>query len=65
MTHPAPPQRRHRGMVAIFAAPLLIALVTIGGLIVALTGDGWRDHVAWAALVLPLGAFAWAFSRRH
>ena len=65
MTHPVPPQRRQRGTAAIFAAPLLIALVTIAGLIVALTGDGWRDHVAWAALVLPLGAFAWAFSRRH
>ncbi|WP_106511714.1 hypothetical protein [Allosphingosinicella deserti] len=65
MTRPFPPQRRHRGAMAIFAAPLLIALVTVAGLIVALTGDGWRDHVAWVALSLPLSAFAWAFSRRH
>ncbi len=46
-----------------FALPGLIAVVTFAGLIVALTGDGWRDSAAWAALSLPLLAVACAAAR--
>ncbi|MEZ5694420.1 MAG: hypothetical protein R3D99_11425 [Altererythrobacter sp.] len=31
----------------IFAWPLAIALATLVGLILGLTGDGWRDALAW------------------
>ncbi len=45
---------------AIFAVPLLIALLTTIGLVAALTGDGWRDGLAWAGLAAPVMAVAWA-----
>lgn len=43
-----------------FALPTLIAVVTVIGLVVALTGDGWRDATSWAALAVPLFAIGWA-----
>lgn len=43
-----------------FALPALIALSTVIGLVVALTGDGWRDWTSWAALAVPLLAIGWA-----
>lgn len=59
MTRPHLPLRR------IFAVPLLIALLTLLGLAVALTGDGMRDALAWACLAAPLGAVAWAMRARQ
>ncbi len=56
---------RRRGLRAIFAVPLLLALVSIAGLVVALTGDGWRDAVAWAALAIPVFAVGWAMKARR
>lgn len=35
----------------------------IAGPIVALTGNGWRDGVAWLALGLPVSAVGWAMRR--
>jgi hypothetical protein len=46
-----------------FAVPALLGLLSLAGLIVALTGDGWRDQVAWAALFVPLAAVIWAVAR--
>lgn len=46
-----------------FAIPALLALLTLLGLIVALTGDGGRDQLAWAALFVPLAAVVWAVTR--
>ncbi|MEA1072853.1 hypothetical protein [Sphingomonas sp. LY160] len=43
-----------------FAIPILIAVLTLAGLIVALTGDGWRDGAGWIALGAPLLAIGWA-----
>ncbi|MCA0210415.1 MAG: hypothetical protein LCH74_15245 [Proteobacteria bacterium] len=37
-----------------FAIPLLLALLSVAGLVVALTGDGWRDVAAWFALGIPV-----------
>lgn len=51
---------RRRRLFSIFAMPLLLALASLAGLVVALTGDGWRDAAAWAALALPVLAVAWA-----
>lgn len=39
----------------IFAIPLLIALATLAGLILGLTGEGWRDGAAW--LLVGLAPF--------
>ncbi len=50
-----PPQAKRR----IFAVPALIALASIGGLLLGLTGDGVRDIAAWALLALPILAIAW------
>ena len=44
----------HRTLTQIFAAPLVIAIVSTVGLISALVGDGWWDAVSWVALCLPV-----------
>ncbi|MBR1203067.1 MULTISPECIES: hypothetical protein [unclassified Bradyrhizobium] len=44
----------HRSLSQIFAAPLIIAIVSTVGLISALVGDGWWDAVSWVALGLPV-----------
>ena len=56
--------RRKQGLRAIFAIPLLLALVSIVGLVVALTGDGLRDAASWAALAIPVLAVGWAMRTR-
>lgn len=50
---------------AIFAAPLALALLSVVGLISALTGDGWRDALSWAGLAAPVFAVAWAMRARR
>ena len=47
-----------------FAIPVMLALLSLLGLVVALTGDGWRDTLSWAALAAPLLAVLWAVTRR-
>ncbi|MGY3530084.1 hypothetical protein [Bradyrhizobium sp. USDA 4452] len=44
----------HRSLTQIFAAPLVIAIVSTVGLISALVGDGWWDAVSWVSLGLPV-----------
>jgi len=56
---------RRRGLRSIFAVPLLLALVSVAGLVVALTGDGWRDAASWAALAIPVFAIGWAMKVRR
>lgn len=46
-----------------FALPALLALLSLAGLIVALTGEGWRDILSWVALSAPLLAVIWAVAR--
>jgi hypothetical protein len=48
-----------------FAVPLLLGLLSLGGLILALTGDAWRDHLSWALLATPVIAVAWSAARHH
>ncbi|MFM7376780.1 MAG: hypothetical protein ACKO1O_01395 [Erythrobacter sp.] len=54
---------RPRPFSAIFAWPLALFVLGIAGLVVALTGDGWRDAAAWAALAAPLVVVAGAMRR--
>ncbi len=49
----------------VFAIPLLLALLSVGGLVVALTGDGWRDGAAWIALGVPGLSIGWAMATRR
>ena len=48
-----------------FALPLLLAVLSLAGLILALTGEGWRDWLSWALLAAPLIAVAWSAARHH
>ena len=57
--------RRDRSLRAIFAAPAAIALVSTAGLISALTGDGLRDAMSWAALAVPIAILGWAIHARR
>lgn len=55
---------QRRGLRAIFAIPLLLALASIAGLVIALTGDGLRDAASWIALAVPVLAVGWAMRAR-
>lgn len=57
--------RKRGSLRAIFALPLALALVSIVGLVVALTGDGLRDVAAWAALAIPVLVVGWAMRNRR
>ena len=59
--HTMPPQSLRQ----IFALPLLIAILGFAGLILGLTGDGWRDSVAWALVGLPILFFVRDWHRRR
>lgn len=48
----------------LFAMPLLLALGSLTGLILGLTGEGWRDGLSWLLLTLPFVAVAIAWLRR-
>lgn len=62
------PRRRPVGrqsLWTVFAWPIAIGGLSVSGLVVALTGDGWRDILSWiglAAAVLPL---PWALAARR
>lgn len=47
-----------------FALPALLVLLSLAGLVIALTGEGWRDILSWAVLSAPLLAVTWAVARR-
>lgn len=57
-------KKRHR-LREIFAVPALLAVLSTAGLIIALTGDGWRDAMAWVALGIPVIAVGWAMTARR
>lgn len=48
--------RKEQGFWAIFAVPLVIAVLSSVALVLALTGDGWRDGLSWAGLAVPVVA---------
>jgi hypothetical protein len=56
---------RRLSVRAIFGWPLAILLSGLAGLVIALTGDGWRDAAAWVALAVPVAAVAWAMKTRR
>jgi hypothetical protein len=50
---------RFRRTGRIFGAPVLIAVLTVFGLLAALLGEGRWHALAWLALSIPLVAIAW------
>jgi len=56
---------RHTPLAPIFIAPLVIAVLSLIGLVSALTGDGWRDGLAWIGLAVPILAVIWAAKARR
>jgi hypothetical protein len=56
---------KRQSLWAVFAAPIAIGLFSTIGLVVALTGDGWRDALSWVALGVPVLAVAWAMKARR
>lgn len=50
---------------AVFGVPAVIFVLSLVGLIAALTGDGVRDVVSWIGLSAPVAAFVWVLFRRR
>lgn len=48
----------------ILAVPAVLAVASLVGLILGLTGEGWRDGLSAILLTLPLFAFARHWLRR-
>ncbi|MDG5487203.1 hypothetical protein ACNI3Q_02515 [Sphingomonas sp. FW199] len=48
-----------------FALPVLIGVLSLGGLVLALAGDGVSDLIAAAALATPVAAAAMAVRSRQ
>jgi hypothetical protein len=44
--------------------PIFLAVASLMGLVIALTGNGWRDLLSVFFLALPLAATAYAWVRR-
>ncbi|MFN3558382.1 MAG: hypothetical protein ACK4UQ_03760 [Brevundimonas sp.] len=54
------------GLKVIFAIPLVVAILSLIGLIGALLGDGVWDGVGWIGLGACLAVTGWALiARRH
>jgi len=53
-----------RGFRQIFAAPIILGLLSLVGLVAALIGDGPFDAASWLMLGLPTGLIVWYASRR-
>jgi hypothetical protein len=59
-------RRTGRGVLQrTFAWPLLLAVVSGIGLVLALLGDGAWDAASWLLLATPMAAVAWALATRR
>ncbi len=56
---------RTRSLWTVFAAPLVMGVLSLIALVSALAGDGLADWLSWAALAVPVLAVAWAMRRRR
>ena len=53
------------GFVKIFGWPVLLALLSLAGLLGALVGDGPWDWLSWLCLFAPLAVLAWVLATRR
>lgn len=58
-------KRARQTLRAVFAAPLAIGVLSSAALVLALTGDGWRDAFSWVGLAVPILTVAWAMKARR
>ena len=58
------PARSHFSLMQRFGWPLSIAIASLTGLILGLTGNGWRDTLAVALLIMPIAAMIFGWWRR-
>jgi membrane protein implicated in regulation of membrane protease activity len=56
MTHPFPFRK-------VYGPAIMIAVITMYGLLSALFGDGLWDELSWVALAVPLAVIVWKYSR--
>lgn len=57
---------RDLGLKAVFGVPVIVAILSLFGLIAALIGDGVWDGIGWLTLGVPVGVLVWALiARRH
>lgn len=56
---------RRQSLSAIFAVPLVLAVLSLIGLVSALAGDGFSDVLSWIALLIPVAAVIWAMKARR
>lgn len=56
---------RSQSLWTMFFMPLMIAALSMFGLIAALIGDGIWDTAGWLALVAPVVMTLWAYFRRR
>jgi len=59
------PVKHRKTRWQIFAAPTLIALLSLVGLLAALLGNGVFDWVSWVGLAAPLVIVGWAMKTRR
>lgn len=56
----------HHSLSAIFAAPLIVGVLSLAGLVVALLGDGAWDVAGWVCIGVSIVVLVWALiARRH
>ena len=53
-------QGTSRSLRRIWEVPLLLAVLTVAGLVSALVGDDLWDALSWVTLAAPLVVAAWA-----
>ncbi|WP_206436025.1 hypothetical protein [Altericroceibacterium xinjiangense] len=59
------PRRPARSLGQAFAWPLVLAISTVAGLLLGLTGDGLPDFAAWVLLASAPAALVVAWGRRQ
>ena len=56
--------KSHRTLGQIFAAPIVVGVLSVVGLVAALIGDGWWDGLSWFSLTLPVLLYLFFVVRR-
>jgi hypothetical protein len=47
----------------VYGPAIVLASITVSGLLSALFGDGIWDKLSWIALAIPLAVIMWKYSR--
>lgn len=58
-------KRSRQSPLQVFAVPIVLAALSVIGLVSALLGDEWRDALSWGALSVPILAIGWAYRARR